>query len=155
MIPLKQPFPFCWVTTKAFYNLRPLIELFFVLAFHLHFCNLCQVLSAISTLFADCLAVWNRTEWLTINLMPRWVPAFWCGTPSEFPFSPLRLRQYVLKQIYAPISCLAFISRHGCFAISGWFGRYGSVTLLCSFSRTGGDRNLAASPPHSLPLPLG
>lgn len=85
----------------------------------------------------------------------RWVPAFWCGTPSEFPFSPPRLHQYVLKQIYAPISCLALVSRHGCFAISRWFGRYGSVTLLCSFSRTGGDRNLPASPPHSLPLPLG
>lgn len=52
---------------------------FFVLAFHLHFCNLCQVLSAISTLFADCLAVWNRREWLTINLIRLFCAALSAG----------------------------------------------------------------------------
>lgn len=83
---------------KSLYNLHPLIELFFfVPAFHLHFSHSCQVLSAIAPcsliVFLSGTAE-NRTEWLTINLiaassLPFWVLGLWCGTPSEFPFSPL------------------------------------------------------------------
>lgn len=80
---------------KSLYNLHPLIELFFVPAFHLHFSNSCQVLSAIAPcsliVFLSGTAE-NRTEWLTINLIAASlfrVLGLWCGTPSEFPFSPL------------------------------------------------------------------
>lgn len=82
---------------KSLYNLHPVIELFFfVPAFHLHFSNSCQVLSAIapcSLIVFLSGAAENHTEWLTINLIAGSslfrVLGLWCGTPSEFPFSPL------------------------------------------------------------------
>lgn len=86
---------------KSLYNLHPVIELFsfffFVPAFHLHFSNSCQVLSTIGPcsliVFLSGTAE-KRTEWLTINLIAGSsllfrVLGLWCGTPSEFPFSPL------------------------------------------------------------------
>lgn len=83
---------------KDLYNLHPLIELFFVPAFHLCFSNSCQVLSAdppsCSLIVFLSETVEERTQRLTINLIAASsvqlrAPGLWYGTPSEFPFSLL------------------------------------------------------------------
>lgn len=138
---------------KGLYNLHPLIELFFVPTFHLCFSNSCQVLSAaplpscslivfLSETVEDC------TQRLTSNLIAASsvqlrALGVWYGTPSEFPFSLPVSTSMSLSESARWSLCLMFNSRHGCFAISRWFGRY--VSCYCSCSWTGGDRDLTTS----------
>lgn len=83
---------------KGLYNLHPLIELFFL---SLHFISTLVTHVKCCPRFLPCsLIVFlsetaeKHTEWLTINLIAAssvlfTVLGLWCGTPSEFPFSPL------------------------------------------------------------------